>query len=116
VAEVTRRKVVTYRWICIDKDRCEQIDNAMEQLVFHSSQLSHYVECKEISGLECLVLTGKLKWALIELRNERKTLWRRVPKITEEEVATTILPQPVPTGEMGTKNDSRSDSTVAEVL
>jgi hypothetical protein len=86
--EITRRKTVTYRWICTDKERCEQIDEAIKQLVFHASQLSAYVANKEITGLECLVLDGKFKIAVKELRKERAMLWRRVRRETEEEIIT----------------------------
>ena len=88
MAEITRRKTTTYRWICVDKDRCEELDEQLDQLVYHQSKLSSYVESHEITGLECLVIENKFKWAIKELRDERKTLWRRVPKVTEEEIVT----------------------------
>lgn len=86
MAEITHRKVIEYKWICTNKELCEQLDEQIEKIVFHQSQLSHYVETKEITGLECLVIEGKFKYALLSLQKERKILWRRVPKITEEEV------------------------------
>lgn len=88
MAEITRRKTITYRWICTQKERCEQIDEQLDKLVYHQSKLSSYVEHHEITGLECLVIDNKFKWAIKELREERKTLWRRVPKVEEEEVVT----------------------------
>jgi hypothetical protein len=85
MAEVKRTKVTTFRWFCVDSERCEAIDAALDSLVYHASQLSHYVETNEITGLECLVLDRKFAFATKELRAERARLWRRTPKITEEE-------------------------------
>jgi hypothetical protein len=96
MAEVTRRKEVTYRWVCTQKDRCEQIDAQIDALTLHASQLSSYVEHKQITGLECLYLDSKFKWALKELREERKSLWRRVRKETEEEITTDTQAEPEP--------------------
>jgi len=59
--------------------------------------LSSYREKIEITGLDCLVLAGKFKWILIELRNERKTLWRRIRREVEEEIENTdsVAPKPL---------------------
>ena len=88
MAEVTRRKEISYRWVCTQKERCAQIDEKIDALTLHASQLSSYVEHKQITGLECLYLDSKFKWALKELREERKSLWRRVRREVEEEIMT----------------------------
>jgi hypothetical protein len=95
MAEITRRKEVSYRWICTQKDRLEEIDAKIEELVGYQSQLSSYVEHKFIRGLDCLTLGGKFKYLIKELRDERKSLWRRVRHEIEEEV-TTDAPQAEP--------------------
>lgn len=92
MAEVTHRKTTEYRWICTQKDRCEQIDAKIDELTLYTAHLSSYVEHKQITGLDCLRLDHKLAWAIKELRDERKTLWRRVRKEVEEEI-TTDTPQ-----------------------
>src|SRR6266403_813964 len=82
----TERTIEEYRWICINKELCEQIDNAIENLMFETSQLSHYVDTKEINGIQCIQLDHKFQYTLRILKNERKTLWRRVKRKIKEEV------------------------------
>jgi len=89
----------------VDKDRCEELDIAIEQLVYHASQLSHYVEKKEITGLECLVFDRKFKQALKELREERARLWRRVGKEVEEETEKEEAPVPLVNISVVTRNE-----------
>jgi hypothetical protein len=86
--EVIRRKEVSYRWICTNKALCEQLDEQIEKILVYQSHLSSYVANREITGLECLVIDGKFKFALQSLKNERKSLWRRVRREIEEEITT----------------------------
>jgi hypothetical protein len=86
MATVTHRKIISYRWICTDKPRCEAIDELIGELSQHESSLSSYVASGQISGLTCVTLTNKFTYMLKDLRNERKTLWRRVRHEVEEEI------------------------------
>lgn len=86
MAKITQRTIITYKWICTDKERCEQIDNTLEELVMHQCHLSSYVAEKRITGLECLSMDAKLKAVIKEFREERAHLWRRVRKETQETV------------------------------
>jgi hypothetical protein len=95
MTDVTRRTITEYRWFCTDKERCEAIDEQIDKLMYHASKLSSYVVNAEISGLECLMLEGKFKLAIKELRNERATLWRRVKRKIEEETEHEDVPQPL---------------------
>lgn len=84
MAEITRRTITEFRWICTNKELCEQIDEAIAQLMFEASQLSHYVESKQINGIQCIQLDNKFQYTLRILKNERKTLWRRITRKIEE--------------------------------
>jgi len=54
--------------------------------MFEASQLSHYVDAKEINGIQCIQLDHKFQYTLRILKNERKALWRRVKRKIKEEV------------------------------
>lgn len=88
MAELTKRKITTFRWICTNKELCEQLDEQIDKIVGAQSKLSSYVANKEITGLECLVVDSRFTHALKSLKDERKTLWRRVKRVEEEEVTT----------------------------
>lgn len=109
MAEVTSRKITEYRWFCVDKNRCEQLDEKIEQIVYHQSKLSSYVEHKEITGLQCLFLEGKFKLLLKELRAERASLWRRVRREIEERTETDepVNNKPAPKPLMGIQHIGR---------
>ena len=92
MADVTKRTITEFRWICTNKELCEQIDNAIENLMFEASQLSHYVDAKEINGIQCIQLDYRFQHALRTLKNERKTLWRRVKRKIKEETEDVALP------------------------
>ena len=85
MADITKRTITEYRWICTNKELCELIDNAIENLMFEASQLSHYVDAKEINGIQCIQLDHKFQYTLRILKNERKSLWRRVKRKIKEE-------------------------------
>jgi len=86
MAEITKRAITEFRWICTNKELCELIDNAIENLMFEASQLSHYVDAKEINGIQCIQLDHKFQYTLRILKNERKSLWRRVKRKIKEEI------------------------------
>lgn len=90
MAELTKRKITTFRWICTNKELCEQLDEQIDRIVGAQSKLSSYVANKEITGLECLVVDSRFTHALKSLKDERKTLWRRVKRVEEEEVSSDV--------------------------
>jgi len=82
----TERIIEEYRWICTNKSLCELIDNAIENLMFEASQLSHYRDTDQINGIQCIQLDHKFQYTLRILKNQRKTLWRRVKRKIKEEI------------------------------
>lgn len=90
---VERRTITTYRWICTNKELCEQIDEQIARVMGAQSHLSGYVANKEITGLQCIALDSKFKYILDSLKKERKTLWRRVRR--EEVIETEVVPDNV---------------------
>lgn len=83
MATITR-KTTTYRWICTNKDLCEQIDDQIASYVATLGQLSRMVADKKLDGLLCLRGEAKLNQRIKDLRDARKSLWRRVPVVKEE--------------------------------
>lgn len=81
---VIARKTTTYRWICTNKDLCEQIDDQIAQYVMVLSKLSKYVADHQISGIDCLRAENRFNLRVKDLRDARKMLWRRVPVVKEE--------------------------------
>jgi len=99
MTETTHRSIKTYRWICTNKERCNEIDDKLKELEHHESRLSGYVANGEISGLACISLARKFTLKIKDLRDERKTYWRRVRYEVEEEIVKDITqaeaePQP----------------------
>jgi len=88
----TERIIEEYRWICTNKELCELIDNAIENLMFEASQLSHYRETDQINGIQCIQLDHKFQYTLRILKNERKSLWRRVKRKIKEEIEDVTQP------------------------
>lgn len=95
MVDIPHQKPTKFRWFCVNKDRCEELDAQIDEISTHAAHLSSYVAEKFITGLECLVLDSRLKLALTELRKERASLWRRVKREIKEEVAVEEAPKPL---------------------
>lgn len=84
--EVTHRTITTYRWICTNRERCEVLDELIGKIGDEQKKLSYYVANGHITGINCVTLGNKFKYMLADLMKERKTLWRRVKRVTQEDI------------------------------
>lgn len=83
---VTTRHIVETKWYCVDRERCDELDQLIASATHHFNSLSANVADKYITGLECLEREAKLQNILRALRDERKTLWRRGKKEIDETI------------------------------
>jgi hypothetical protein len=80
------RHITETKWYCVDKERCEQLDEQIASATYHLNTLSANVADKNITGLECLTRERLLKQMIVEFRKERAGLWRRGKKEIDEVV------------------------------
>src|SRR6266699_81796 len=105
MADATIRKITEYRWICTNKALCELLDEAIADVMGAASSLSHCVATKQITGLECIRLDNKFQCTLRGLKDQRKTLWRRVRREIEEVTESDEVAKPLVNIGVVTRNE-----------
>ena len=86
---LTHRTITETKWFCVDKDRCNTLDQMIASTNEHLGQLNTLVAEKwfgDHSGLECKTRFAKLTCMLADLKKERASLWRRGKREVEETV------------------------------
>jgi|ERR1035437_1351183 hypothetical protein len=78
--------ITTFKWFCIDKGRCDSLDEELKEVTDYAAHLSSYVVNGYVNGLECLKLDARFKAVIKDIRAERASLWRRVKVELKDEV------------------------------